>query len=309
MVKLFNISIGTFGEVFLEEKNAKWNTPYLFTSKELDKETGMYYFGARYQDPKLWIFISVDPLAEKIPSWSSYSYAFNNPIRFIDPDGRMTGPGDGLGPEGVPPGEIVAKKTTTIFLKPNENGKGIQVMAPDGKYHNFDSKLSKYTYADGKTHNGQQKKAGVWSVTNKEGNFMWNNAKGKFVLNTFDRGGAENSFPLVGKAGTTYAGSDNPKNINYSNEDDYSQPPQNIADFGGFLHDKAFDNSKIRGFEGVLSPQSTNANNLLIDFSKQVQAMYNSKKIDPFTGAPVSKMTYDAATKMIEAFVPIEIGK
>lgn len=75
------------------------------------------------------------------------------------------------------------------------------------------------------------------------------------------------------------------------------------------MHDKAFDNSKIRGFEGVLSPQSTNANNLLIDFSKQVQAMYNSKKIDPFTGAPVSKMTYDAATKMIEAFVPIEIGK
>jgi hypothetical protein len=31
-----------FGEVFLEEKNAKWNTPYLFTSKELDRESGMY---------------------------------------------------------------------------------------------------------------------------------------------------------------------------------------------------------------------------------------------------------------------------
>jgi RHS repeat-associated protein len=72
----------------LEEKNAKWNTPYLFTSKELDKETGMYYYGARYQDPKLGIFISVDPLAEKHPNYSSYNYVANNPINMIDPDGR-----------------------------------------------------------------------------------------------------------------------------------------------------------------------------------------------------------------------------
>lgn len=77
-----------FGEVFLEEKNAKWNTPYLFTSKELDRETGMYYFGARYQDPKLGIFISVDPLAEKHPEYSSYTYCYNNPVAHIDPDGK-----------------------------------------------------------------------------------------------------------------------------------------------------------------------------------------------------------------------------
>jgi len=77
-----------FGEVFLEEKNAKWNTPYLFTSKELDRETGMYYFGARYQDPKLGIFISVDPLAEKFKGVSSYAYTLNNPVRFTDPDGK-----------------------------------------------------------------------------------------------------------------------------------------------------------------------------------------------------------------------------
>jgi len=76
-----------FGEVFLEEKNAKWNTPYLFTSKELDKETGMYYFGARYQDPKLGLFISVDPMAEEYKGWSSYAYGLNNPIKFIDPSG------------------------------------------------------------------------------------------------------------------------------------------------------------------------------------------------------------------------------
>jgi RHS repeat-associated protein len=74
-----------FGEVFLEEKNAVWNTPYLFNGKELDKETGLNYFSARYQDPKTGIFISVDPLAEQ--TMSSYGYCYNNPVNLIDPTG------------------------------------------------------------------------------------------------------------------------------------------------------------------------------------------------------------------------------
>ena len=37
-----------FGEVFIEERNNVWNTPYLFNAKEYDEETGLYYYGARY---------------------------------------------------------------------------------------------------------------------------------------------------------------------------------------------------------------------------------------------------------------------
>jgi len=88
-----------FGEVFLEEKNAKWNTPYLFTSKELDRETGLYYFGARYQDPKLGIFISVDPLALKYPGVSSYTYGLNNPVFYTDPTGMSADPPVGVDAE------------------------------------------------------------------------------------------------------------------------------------------------------------------------------------------------------------------
>lgn len=51
--------------------------------------------GARYYNPRLSIWYGVDPLAEKYPSWSPYVYTFNNPINYIDPDGRepMIGPG------------------------------------------------------------------------------------------------------------------------------------------------------------------------------------------------------------------------
>ena len=39
-----------FGEVFAEERNNIWNTPYLFNAKEFDEETGLYYYVARYYD-------------------------------------------------------------------------------------------------------------------------------------------------------------------------------------------------------------------------------------------------------------------
>ncbi|MFV0531045.1 MAG: RHS repeat domain-containing protein [Flavobacteriales bacterium] len=77
-----------FGEVFLEERNNTWNTPYLFNAKELDEETGLYYYGARYYNPRISLWLSVDPLAEKYPNISPYAYVANNPINYIDPDGR-----------------------------------------------------------------------------------------------------------------------------------------------------------------------------------------------------------------------------
>ena len=81
-----------FGEVFIEERNNVWNTPYLFNAKELDEETGLYYYGARYYNPRISIWISVDPKAAEMPEWSPYSFSFNNPIIFIDPDGMKPTP-------------------------------------------------------------------------------------------------------------------------------------------------------------------------------------------------------------------------
>ena len=76
-----------FGEVFIEERNNTWNTPYLFNAKEFDKETGLYYYGARYMDPKISMWLGVDPMAEKYPNLTGYCYTMDNPIILIDPTG------------------------------------------------------------------------------------------------------------------------------------------------------------------------------------------------------------------------------
>ncbi len=85
-----------FGETWVEESSNTQRTPYLFTSKELDEETDLYYYGARYYDPRTSQFISAEPLLtskpDKLPQHSellgAFTYANNNPLAYVDPDGR-----------------------------------------------------------------------------------------------------------------------------------------------------------------------------------------------------------------------------
>jgi RHS repeat-associated protein len=105
-----------YGELWIEHKYEvdEGALPYRFTGKELDSETGFYYYGARYLDPKTSRWISGDPaLGEYIPgapvndevrkqngnlpggggifnlvNLHVYHYAGNNPVRYTDPDGN-----------------------------------------------------------------------------------------------------------------------------------------------------------------------------------------------------------------------------
>jgi RHS repeat-associated protein len=106
-----------YGELWIDWRSAdapEDGTPFRFTGKELDPETGLYYFGARYLDPKTSRWLSGDPaVGEYIPgapvndevrkqnqnlpgqggvfnyvNLHVYHYAGNNPVKLVDPDGK-----------------------------------------------------------------------------------------------------------------------------------------------------------------------------------------------------------------------------
>ena len=77
-----------YGELLVDEHTSSEDMPYKFNGKELDQETGLYYYGARYMNPVTNLWYGVDALVEKYPNLSSYNYCANNPVKLIDKDGN-----------------------------------------------------------------------------------------------------------------------------------------------------------------------------------------------------------------------------
>ena len=87
------------GEGWVDEQSNTQRTPYRFTAKELDEETGLYYFGARSYDPRTSVWQSADLQLDRYLNGISkggvfnsanlnlYGYAYQNPLKFTDPNG------------------------------------------------------------------------------------------------------------------------------------------------------------------------------------------------------------------------------
>ena len=82
------------GEVYISQRNSSFDSRYKFSAKacptywrKLDDATNFNYFGARYLDSDLSIFISVDRFVAKYPHLSPYQYVFYNPTNHIDING------------------------------------------------------------------------------------------------------------------------------------------------------------------------------------------------------------------------------
>lgn len=66
-----------------------YKSKFKFTGKERDNESNLDYFGARYYESRIARWESVDPLFEKHYDFTPYNYVLNNPLKFIDPDGKQ----------------------------------------------------------------------------------------------------------------------------------------------------------------------------------------------------------------------------
>jgi RHS repeat-associated protein len=78
-----------FGETSVSQKVSWWSTPYQFTGKEKDDETGYNYFGARYYNSDLSIWLSVDPMSDERAWLSPYNYCQWRPLIRVDVDGLL----------------------------------------------------------------------------------------------------------------------------------------------------------------------------------------------------------------------------
>ncbi len=90
------------------------NDKFKFTGKERDKLTKFDYFGARYYDSNIALWMSVDPMADKYPGWSPYNYCANNPIILVDPDGKAPNAVWGFFIGGGV--ELVGQMTTSMII-------------------------------------------------------------------------------------------------------------------------------------------------------------------------------------------------
>jgi RHS repeat-associated protein len=111
----------------LENQYAKsytsFSSRFRFNGKEWDEETGNFYYGARYYDPKVSVWLSVDPLSSEAPGWTPYRFCFNNPVMITDPTGLLESTDVTLNDDGT---------YTVQCVDVNDGDKGIYVVDENG---------------------------------------------------------------------------------------------------------------------------------------------------------------------------------
>ena len=117
-----------YGELLVDEHSSSEDLPYKFNGKELDEETGLYYYGARYMDPEISLWYESDPPSEEYENVSTFIYCHGNPICLFDPDGQ----GDYYTNEGVWLGSDQKKDNfvytaSGVHQSKNKNGSMVNV--------------------------------------------------------------------------------------------------------------------------------------------------------------------------------------
>lgn len=163
------VSYKPYGEALVDEHNTAREQPWRFNGKELDAETGLYYYGARYYDPSLAMWYGVDALAGDYPGLGGYVYCAGNPVGLVDVDGRRAKIANPTSFElllkGLPPQTRntitmnddytlnVASVKNALEASPSSgNLKALYAIAKDGRLVDFDVTATSYQFVDSETH-------------------------------------------------------------------------------------------------------------------------------------------------------------
>lgn len=235
-----------FGLLFGESEDPETQR-YKYNGKEFDRYHGldMYDYGARFYDPSICRFTTMDPMCEKYYHFSPYIYCGNNPVNYVDPNGMDWVQKDYDGRTEFYYDRTI-KSQDDINKKYGSNS-GISYLSNNskieigGELYTFKNDLNdnKYGYVikDGK-------KLDNSNIYYGENYTIFGTTDNSVDAQTLHK----NYF------GTSYTGPNNPKT--YLGKESYQYIPQNRSEYGSYIHDLLYNKAKAVGIKGALGNTS-----------------------------------------------------
>ena len=225
---------------------------------------------ARHYNSALSIWLSVDPMADKYPSTSPYTYCANNPVRLVDPNGE-----DWV--ERIVNGQKEVYYDRTVKSQADVNRKygekaGVRYLADGSKVGN-----GQYTVYNDHQYN----KNGI--IFDSKGNqvdpdrtIIYGNNYRIFAGVTDKSVNAESLHKNL--MGTSYTGGNNPQS--YNQKENYDYIPSNLSELFSMIHDKQYDNLGAAGIKGALFQTNTWKADFLLAASNAISIPLNPNYTD-----------------------------